>query len=354
MTSVTTIERHIIDQQHRHPDASGAFSALLYDIALAAKIIARETTRAGLVDILGLAGEVNVQGERQKKLDVFANETLIELNDHTGRLCVMASEEVEDIIPIPDKYPCGNYVLLFDPLDGSSNIEMNVSIGTIFSIQRRISGGDGGGTLEDCLQVGERQVAAGYVLYGSSTMLVYSTGQGVHGFTLDPSVGEFLLSHENIQFPKRPKYFSVNHGYQKYWHEGARRYVAWLQGRDDDSPDGLSSRYIGSLVADFHRNLLAGGVFLYPPDTKDSDRPHGKLRLTYEAAPLAFLAEQAGGAASDGVNRILDIQPNDLHQRVPLFIGSRKLVDRAERFVQEYDGMWLEAYEAHHQELLPT
>jgi fructose-1,6-bisphosphatase I len=230
MTQVTTIERHIIKQQRQFPDASGMFSDLLYDIALAAKLIARETTRAGLVDILGLAGETNIQGEEQKKLDVFANDTLIAMNDHTGRLCAMASEEVEDIIPIPEEYDCGNYVLLFDPLDGSSNIEMNVSIGTIFSIHRKLGSRGDCGTLDDCLQPGYKQLAAGYVLYGSSTMLVYGTGHGVHGFTLDPSVGEFLLSHEDIKFPEKSKYFSANQGNQKYWHKGVQRYTAWLQG----------------------------------------------------------------------------------------------------------------------------
>jgi fructose-1,6-bisphosphatase I len=343
---IVTIERHILNQQRLHPEASGVFSDLLYDIALAAKLIARETTRAGLADILGMAGGSNVQGEEQKKLDVFANRTLIAMNDHTGRLCAMASEEVEDIIPIPDQYECGKYVLLFDPLDGSSNIEMNVSIGTIFSIHRKISPGDGHGTLDDCLQPGHKQVAAGYVLFGSSTMLVYTTGQGVHGFTLDPGVGEFLLSHKDLSFPAKPKYYSVNQGYEKYWHEGVRRYVKWLQGLDDSGQKGLSSRYIGSLVADFHRNLLTGGVFLYPPDTRDPAMPYGKLRLLYEASPLAFIAEQAGGAASDGVNRILDIQPTGLHQRLPLFAGNRELVEKANEFVRTYDTDWVDAYMA--------
>lgn len=343
METIITIERHILDQQRRYPEASGVFSDLLYDIALAAKIIARETTRAGLADILGLAGETNVQGEAQKKLDVFANEILIRINDHTGRLAAMASEEVDDVIPIPKKYKSGKYVLLFDPLDGSSNIELNVSIGTIFSIQRKISKGKRG-KLEDCLQPGFKQAAAGYVLFGSSTMLVYTTGHGVHGFTLDPTVGEFLLSHPDLRYPDRPKYYSLNQGYQKHWHEGIRRYVSWLQGTDESDRKPLSSRYIGSLVADFHRNLLAGGVFLYPPDTRDPARPHGKLRLLYEATPLAFIAEQAGGAASDGVNRIMDIEPTDLHQRVPLFIGDKTLVEKANEFVKTYDEEWVAAY----------
>jgi fructose-1,6-bisphosphatase I len=248
----------------------------------------------------------------------------------------MASEEEEDIIPIPPRYPTGKYVLLYDPLDGSSNIDVNVSVGTIFAIHRRKTE-SGCGTLEDCLQPGRNLVAAGYILYGSSTMMVYATaGGGVHGFTLDPAIGEFLLSHPNIRFPAKPKYYSVNQGYQPYWTKGVQAYTEWLQ---NDTPEkkGLSLRYIGSLVADFHRNLLTGGVFYYPADTKDPKKPGGKLRLLYEAAPLAFLAEQAGGYASDGERAILDIEPGKLHQRVPLFIGNRLLVERAETLIREHD-----------------
>jgi len=331
--NLVTIERHIMEQERLYPEATGEFSNLLYDIALAAKIIAREVTRAGLADILGLTGEENVQGEAVMKLDAFANETLIRMNDHTGRLCVMASEEHADPIPIPERFPTGKYVLIFDPLDGSSNIDANVSVGTIFSIHRKISTGPRG-TLTDCLQPGRRQVCAGYVIYGSSTMLVYTTGQGVHGFTLDPSLGEFLLSHPDIKIPSRAKYYSVNEGNRLEWPEGVRQYVNHIQRIDKTAGLPLSGRYIGSLVADFHRNLLAGGIFLYPPTLK---QPAGKLRLLYEAAPLAFIVEQAGGYASDGGQNILDIQPEHLHQRVPLYIGCKDEVKRVEEFLRQYE-----------------
>lgn len=335
---IITIERFILDQQRGFPDATGALTALLYDLALAAKIISSRTTRAGLAEILGSTGEENVQGEEVQKLDRFAERTIYRLNDHTGRLAVMASEEVEDVIPIPDQFPAGKYVLMYDPLDGSSNIDYNVSVGTIFSIHRRTSLGNGAGTLEDCLQPGRSLVAAGYIIYGSSTMMVYSAGQGVHGFTLDPSIGEFLLSHPNIRVPSKPKYYSVNQGYERYWSAGVRRYTEWLQGENAEGKE-LSQRYIGSLVADFHRNLLTGGVFYYPADKKDPTKPQGKLRLLYEAAPLAFLVEQAGGYASDGHRPILDIHPDELHQRVPLYIGNRDLVEKAEQFIRELDGV---------------
>lgn len=331
---LVTIERFILDQQRAYPTATGVLTNLLYDLALAAKIIASKTTRAGLAEILGSAGEENVQGEEVQRLDVFAQRTLYRLNDHTGRLAMMASEEVEDIIPIPERYPAGQYVLVFDPLDGSSNIDVNVSIGTIFGVFRRKTQ-EGRGTLEDVLQPGRNLVAAGYILYGASTMMVYSTGQGVHGFTLDPAIGEFLLSHPDIKLPEKPKYYSVNQGYQPYWSRGIQAYTDWLQ-QDTAEKKALSLRYIGSLVADFHRNLLAGGVFYYPADCKDPKKPGGKLRLLYEAAPLAFLIEQAGGYASDGRRAILDIQPEKLHQRTPLFIGNRPLVEKAEAFIREY------------------
>jgi len=330
---ITTIERYILEQQSGFPEATGALTNLLYDLALSAKIIASSTTRAGLAEILGSTGEENVHGDTVQKLDVFAELTIYRMNDHTGRLAVMASEEEEEIIPIPDHYQKGKYVLIYDPLDGSSNIDYNVSVGTIFAIHRRKSA-SGPGTLEDCLQPGRDLVAAGYVIYGSSTMLVYSTGQGVHGFTLDPRVGEFLLSHPNIRIPARPKYYSVNQGYQRRWSPGVKRYTEWLQG-DNDEGISLSLRYIGSLVSDFHRNLLAGGIFYYPAEASSGGKAQGKLRLLYEAAPLAFLAEQAGGYASDGHQRILDIQPTSLHQRVPLFIGHRKLVETAEDHLRE-------------------
>ncbi len=334
--NIITIERHILEQQQFFfPQATGELTYLLYDIALAAKIVSREVSKAGLVEILGLTGEENVQGEQVMKLDVFANETLIRMNDHAGRLCAMASEENPDIIPIPEQFPCGKYVLVFDPLDGSANIDMNVSVGTTFSIHRKVSDGRRG-TLEDFLQPGYKQVAAGYIIYGSSTMMVYTSGQGVHGFTLDPSVGEFFLSHPNIQIPSRGKYYSTNEGNYHYWGEGVRRYVDYLKASDKATGRPYSGRYIGTLVADFHRNLLAGGIFMYPADSKDPQKPHGKLRLLYEAAPMAFIVEQAGGRASDGRQDIMRIQPESLHQRVPLFIGSREDVDEAEQFILEF------------------
>lgn len=328
---IVTIERYILDHQ---PDyARGDFTSLLYDIAMAAKMIANKTTRAGLADILGAAGETNVQGEQQQRLDIYADQTIFRLCDHTGRVCVMASEEHEDIIEIPDPYPKGRYVLVYDPLDGSSNIDVNVSIGTIFGVYRCIDWAQRG-RVEDCLQPGRKLLAAGYVLYGASTMLVYSTGQGVHGFTLDPHIGEFLLSHPNMSFPD-PVYYSANHAYFGRWSAGVQAYTRWLQGRvEGDAPPSLSERYIGSLVADFHRNLLRGGVFMYPAEV---GKHNGKLRLVYEAAPLAFLAEQAGGAATDGQHDILDIKPTSLHQRIPLFIGNRELVEKATMMIDEYD-----------------
>lgn len=326
MSKITTIERHILDQQ---PDyARGDFTNLLYDIALSAKVIAHKTTRAGLLDILGDAASRNIQGEDQQKLDVYADDVIFRLNDHTGRLCAMASEEREEFIEIPAQFQKGRYVLVYDPLDGSSNIDVNVSIGTIFGIYRCLDF-DTRGRLEDCLQPGRKLEAAGYILYGSSTMMVYTTGNGVHGFTLDPDIGEFLLSHENMRFPNPPKYYSVNHAYHRRWTKEVQNYVDWLQG--DDSPD-LSERYIGSLVADFHRNLLRGGVFMYP---SERNKPEGKLRLLYEASPLAYIAEQAGGYASTGTESILDITPQGLHERTPCYIGNRSLVERFEQFVRE-------------------
>ncbi len=330
---IITIERHILEEQNYFPEATGTLTNLLYDIALAGKIIASKTNRAGLAEILGRTGDTNIQGEQIQKLDRFADATFFRMNDHTGRVALMASEEHADILPIPEKYPAGKYVLLYDPLDGSSNIDYNICLGTIFSIYRKITAGRG--ALEDCLQKGRQVVAAGYLLYGTSTMLVYSTGRGVNGFTLDPAVGEFLLSHPAIRIPEPPRYYSVNQGNEKYWSKGVREYTAWLQGREPGS-QGLSARYVGSLVADFHRNLLAGGVFYYPADTQDPERPYGKLRLLYEAIPLAFLAEQAGGRASDGVRNILDISPQTLHQRTPFFAGNQDLVEQAEAFIRKY------------------
>jgi fructose-1,6-bisphosphatase I len=332
---VITIERHILHEQKAFPDATGTLTQILYDVALAGKLIASHTTRAGLADILGSAEEVNVQGEEVQKLDEYANNKLFQLTDHTGRLAVMASEENEDLIHIPEEYPTGNYVLVFDPLDGSSNIDFNVSVGTIFAIFKRVTR-EGPGTLEDVLQKGRKIAAAGYLVYGSSTMFVYSTGHGVNGFTLDPSIGEFLLSHPNITLPEPGKYYSANQGYTKYWTEGIRQYTSWLQG-EEGAERSLSLRYIGSMVSDIHRTLLAGGVFYYPSDTRDPKKPHGKLRLLYEANPMAYIIEQAGGYASTGREPVLDLQPTELHQRVPLFVGNTALVKKAEEFIRKYD-----------------
>jgi fructose-1,6-bisphosphatase I len=330
--SVVTIERHIIEQERGHPEATGAFSGLLYEIALAAKMIAREVNMAGLIDVLGGTDRMNVQGEEVRKLDEWANDVIYRALDHGGYLCCMASEEEDDVIPIPEQFPTGNYCLLFDPLDGSSNIDANVSIGTIFSIHRKISKGERG-TLEDCLQPGRSQIGAGYVVYGSSTMLVYTTGVGVHGFTLDPSIGEFLLSHPDIHFPANPqRIYSVNEGNYLRWSDAQRRFVDHLKGLDGSNPRPFSSRYIGSMVADFHRTLLYGGIFMYPADRKNEN---GKLRLLYEASPLAMISREAGGRGSNGHTDILDIQPTSLHQRTPLYLGSTEFVDLAEEFLQQ-------------------
>jgi fructose-1,6-bisphosphatase I len=327
---VITIERFIIEEERAHPGASGNFSGLLRDLTLAFKIIWREVSKAGLVNILGMTGTENIHGDKVKKLDVFADEKIYQAMDHGGYLCVMASEENEDVLHIPEQYPTGKYVLLYDPLDGSSNIDVNVNIGTIFSIYRRVTP-KGQGTLEDCLQPGYKQIAAGYALYGSSTMLVYTTGDGVHGFTFDPSIGEFLLSHQNITMPKRGKIYSVNEGNYRYWFDGVKKYVKYLQEEDKATNRPYSGRYIGSMVADIHRTLMYGGIFMYPGDTK---HPDGKLRLMYECNPVSFIIEQAGGKASTGVKRMLDIRPESLHQRVPIFAGSEEDVTTAEEFVQ--------------------
>lgn len=332
---IVTIERHIIEEERSHPGASGDFSGLLRDLTLAFKVIWREVSKAGLVNILGFAGKENIHGEQVKKLDEFADETIYKAMDHGGHLCVMASEENEDVLHIPEHYPTGRYVLLYDPLDGSSNIDANVTIGTIFSIFRRVTP-SGKGSMEDCLQPGYKQIAAGYVIYGSSTMLVYTTGEGVHGFTLDPSIGEFLLSHENIRIPKRGKIYSVNEGNYRWWFDGMKKYVKYLQEEDTATGRPYSGRYIGSLVGDIHRTMLYGGIFMYPGDTRNSD---GKLRLMYEGNPMAFLVEQAGGRASNGRQRILDIQPKLLHQRTPVFIGSEEDVTIAEEFIQKKRGL---------------
>jgi fructose-1,6-bisphosphatase I len=329
-TSVVTIERFIIEQERKFPEATGELSGILQDVALAAKMIANKVRSAGLADILGATENDNVQGERQQKLDVLANEIIIKAMDHGGRLCAMASEEEPDIIPIPEGFKTGKYCLLFDPLDGSSNIDVNVPVGTIFSVVRKITRG-ARGEMEDMLQPGRRQVAAGYVLYGSSTMMVYTTGQGVAGFTLDPSIGEFLLSHPDIRIPEEGRYLSVNDSYEQHWSEPVRALMRRYRGLDGQRK-AMNVRYVGSLVADFHRNLLGGGLFAYPANAKAHK---GKLRLLYEANPLAFICEQAGGAACDGERRILDVNPDELHQRTPLYIGSRKDVEMATAMLKQ-------------------
>jgi len=328
-SEVITIERFIMEQERLHPEATGELSNLLYDLCLAAKIISRHVRRAGLSDILGPAGAVNVSGDLQQKLDLFANETVRQSVQYTGRVCVTASEEDQAPVPVPPGKPSGKYVVLYDPLDGSANIDVNVSIGTIFSIHKRVTKRNGTAGMADCLQVGKKQVAAGYILYGSSTMLVYTTGQGVHGFTLDPTIGEFLLSHPNITTPPVGRYYSVNESNWNRWAPPVQRVVgAFKNGEGRIQP--RNARYIGSLVADFHRNLISGGIFLYPAAT---NYPQGKLRLLYEAAPLALVVEQAGGRATDGCRSILDIVPEDLHQKTPLVIGSRDDVAFAARVI---------------------
>jgi len=322
---IVTIERFLLDTQPEY--ATGELTAIFYDLAVAGKIISAQTRRAGLLDLLGLAGKINVQGESQQKLDLLADDIIVRLNDHTGRLAGMVTEERKDWVRIPEGYQKGSYILVYDPLDGSSNIDTNISIGTIFGIYHVLDR-DHPGRLEDCLQPGRNLVAAGYIFYGTSTMLVYSAGKGVHSFTLEPSMGEFLLSKENIRIPETPAYYSINHSAGRNWCDEIDHYVDWL--RDSYDPP-LSFRYIGSMVADFHRNLLHGGIFAYPATPA---RPNGKIRLLYEAAPLAFLAEHAGGYGSDGKQRLLDIIPTDLHQRTPVFIGNRDLVEKAEEFVK--------------------
>lgn len=336
--SVVTIERFIIEQERKHPHATGAFTHILIDLALAAKLISREVRKAGLVEILGRAGYENVHGDEVQRLDEYAQDVIFRAMDHTGHLCLLVSEEAEEPIPIPEKFPVGPYILVFDPLDGSSNIEANISIGTIFAIYRRLSeeppAGPRDGTPEDTLQPGRAMVGAGYVLYGSSTMLVYTTGGGVHGFTLDPSIGEFLLSHTNIRIPSPGKrIYSANEGYFSLWSEGHKRVVRHF--RAEDGGEVYTQRYVGSLVADFHRTLLYGGIFMYPADVEN---PDGRLRLMYEVAPLARICEQAGGSATDGVRDICDIVPTEIHQKTPVYMGETRLVERAGFLLAEGDG----------------
>lgn len=330
---VTTITQFITEQQQLFPDASGDLSKLFLDIILAAKIVNRDIRKAGLVDILGTHGSINIQGEEVKKLDVIANEEFISALSLGGDCCAILSEENDDVVRI--KNPGSNkskYIIAIDPLDGSSNIDVNASIGTIFSIYKRFSGVHEDVTMDDCLQKGENQIAAGYIIYGSSTMLVYTTGQGVNGFTLDSSIGEFCLSHPNIKIPETGKIFSINEGNYCEFSEGIKNYINYCKQPDRESHRPYSARYIGSLIADFHRNLLKGGIFIYPPTKKSQN---GKLRLMYECNPLAFIAEQAGGLASSGSQRILEIIPEKLHQRVPLFIGSKQMVELAVKMFSE-------------------
>ncbi len=330
---ITTLTEFIIKRQSEYPHAKGAMTRLLNDIATAAKIVNREINAAGLVDILGTVGKENVQGETQKKLDVFANEMFIGALKGGGECCAIASEENEKVISFSSDFAeLGKYVVAIDPLDGSSNIEANVSIGTIFSIYRRLSE-TGGGTQEDLLQPGIHLAAAGYVIYGSSTMLVYTTGKGVNGFTLDPSVGIFCLSHPDMMFPETANIYSVNEGNYIHFPQGVKKYIKFCQEHDRETLRPYTSRYIGSLVADFHRNLIKGGIFLYPGTTKN---PNGKLRLLYECNPIAYIAEQAGGKATNGEQRILEVLPRTLHQRAPFYAGPRWMVDKVEWYLREF------------------
>ena len=330
-----TLGEFIVEKQAEYPNAKGELSGILSSIRLVAKVIHRDINKAGLTNnIIGNSGVENVQGEAQMKLDLFAHNTMKQALMSREEVAGFASEEEENFIAFDtERGRNAKYVILTDPLDGSSNIDVNVAVGTIFSIYRRISPVGTPVTLEDFMQPGNRQVAAGYIVYGSSTMLVYTTGNGVNGFTYDPSLGVFCLSHENIQIPKTGKIYSINEGQYLKFPVGVKKYLKYCQEEDKETQRPYTSRYIGSLVSDFHRNMLKGGISIYPSAT---NYPNGKLRLLYEGNPMAFLAEQAGGVASDGYNRILDIQPTALHQRVPLFIGSREMVKKAEQLMRDF------------------
>lgn len=334
MGELVTINEFVISKQHEYPHATGELSQLFGAIRLAARVVNREINKAGLVDIVGGVGGVNVQGEEQQKLDLYANEKFKAALLARGLVAGMASEEEDDFVTFKNGVSGeGKYVVLIDPLDGSSNIDVNVSIGTIFSIYKRITPSDQPVALEDFLQPGHQQIAAGYIIFGSSTMLVYTTGSGVHGFTFDPSIGVFYLSHENIRIPKSGQIYSVNEGNYRKFPLGVKKYMKFCQEMDPATNRPYTSRYIGSLVADFHRNLLKGGIYMYP---SYANAPQGKLRLLYECNPLAWMVEQAGGKASDGSRRILDIEPTELHQRTPYFVGSSDMVERLEAFLVEY------------------
>lgn len=332
---VNTLDEIIIQRQSAFPYAKGDLSRLLMHMGIAAKIVSREVNKAGLIDILGETGDINVQGEEVKKLDVYANEQFIAALKSTGICAGIASEENDDIVVLDDEMSLnGKYVVCMDPLDGSSNIDVNVSIGTIFSIYRRVSEPGTPVIREDFLQPGNKQVAAGYIIYGSSTMLVYTTGLGATSFTLDPSIGEFCLTEELVKTPEDGNLYSINQGNYFQFPEGVRRYIQYCQETDKTTKRPYSLRYIGSLVADFHRNLLKGGIFIYPETDK---KPNGKLRLLYECNPIAFIAEQAGGIAVDGNgNRIMDIKPTELHQRVPFYVGSKNMVKKAIEINKEF------------------
>jgi fructose-1,6-bisphosphatase I len=326
-----TLGEFIIENQTEFKYSSGELSRLINSIRLAAKVVNHEVNKAGLVDILGAAGETNVQGEDQQKLDVYANDVFIKTLINREIVCGIASEEEDDFITIVGRNEKNDnkYIVLIDPLDGSSNIDVNVSVGTIFSIYRRITPEGTPVTIDDFLQPGNKQVAAGYIVYGTSTMIVYSTGHGVNGFTLNPAIGTYYLSHPNMQFPENGSIYSVNEGNYVHFPQGVKDYIKYCQKEEDDRP--YTSRYIGSLVSDFHRNMIKGGIYMYPNTSKD---PNGKLRLLYECNPMAYIAEQSGGKASDGHTRILDIKPTELHQRVPFFCGSKNMVTKAESFMK--------------------
>lgn len=328
-----TLGEFIIENQSEFQYSSGELSRLINSIRLAAKVVNHEVNKAGLVDIIGEAGDTNIQGEDQQKLDVFANDAFINTLTNREIVCGIASEEEEDFITIQGRNGQNDnkYVVLIDPLDGSSNIDVNVSVGTIFSIFRRITPPGTPVSLEDFLQPGHRQVAAGYIIYGTSTMIVYSTGHGVNGFTLNPALGTYYLSHPNLSFPKTGNIYSVNEGNYVHFPQGIKDYIKYCQEEEEDRP--YTSRYIGSLVSDVHRNMIKGGIYIYPNTAKD---PNGKLRLLYECNPMAFLIEQAGGKATDGFRRILDIQPTTLHQRTPFIGGSASMVEKAESFMHRY------------------
>lgn len=331
-----TLPRYIYEGQRGHPQATGEMTGILNQVALAAKIVSREVRQAGLAEILGFTGKTNIQGEDVRKLDVYANDVFVSAFSYLGHFCIMASEEVNEPIPIPEGYPRGRYAISFDPLDGSSNIDANVTVGSIFAVHRKVSPGEDG-CADDLLQPGRQLAAAGYVVYGSSTMLVLSTGHGVSGFTLDPSVGEFLESHPDIRIPEKGTIYSCNEGNSPFWSTGVCGYLAHVKANDPPTKRPYASRYVGSMVADIHRTLLYGGIFMYPADTKDPTKPHGKLRLLYECAPMAFILEQAGGAASTGRKPLLDIKPTQIHERVPFFAGSRDNVAELEMFVAQHD-----------------